>query len=120
MTASYWTGRTVASELGSWKQAGAADGLEKRVRTDNGRDLGRVVCVVLHSGAGMDVVGYEVEASEVLGTAGRHVFLPLPDTVAVSGETLTVPASAPGVVAEHLRGCAASAAASGPRLRAGA
>jgi len=92
----------------------------RRVLTDNGRDLGRVVDVVLHSGTSLDVVGYEVEASEALGTAGRHVFIPLPDTVAVSGENLIVPAAATEFVSEDLAGFGASVGAFRTRLREGA
>ncbi len=110
---------TAANELASRKQARHADVLEDRVLTDNGRDLGRVVDVVLHSGAGLNVVGYEVEASEALGTAGRHVFIPLPDTVAVSGENLIVPAAATEFVSEDLAGFGAAVGAFRARLREG-
>ncbi|MGH4025264.1 MAG: PRC-barrel domain-containing protein, partial [Pseudonocardiaceae bacterium] len=56
-------------ELASRKEARKGDVLEDRVLTDNGHDLGRVVDVVLQAGTGLEVVGYEVEASETLGTA---------------------------------------------------
>ncbi|PZS31833.1 MAG: photosystem reaction center protein H [Pseudonocardiales bacterium] len=111
---------TAANELAPRKQARDADVLEDRVLTDNGRDLGRVVDVVLHSGTSLDVVGYEVEASEALGTAGRHVFIPLPDTVAVSGENLIVPAAAAEFVSEDLAGFGAAVGAFRARLREGA
>ncbi len=110
---------TAANELAPRKQARDADVLEDRVLTDNGRDLGRVVDVVLHSGTSLDVVGYEVEASEALGTAGRHVFIPLPDTVAVSGENLIVPAAATEFVSEDLAGFGAAVGAFRTRLREG-
>ncbi len=109
-----------AKELAPRKQARKADVLEDRVLTDNGRDLGRVVDVVLHSGTSLDVVGYEVEASEALGTAGRRVFIPLPDTVAVSGENLIVPAAATEFVSEDLAGFGAAVDAFRSRLREGA
>lgn len=111
---------TATSELAPRKQAREADVLQDRVLTDNGRDLGRVVDVVLHSGTTLDVVGYEVEASEALGTAGRHVFIPLPDTVAVSGENLIVPAAATEFVSEDLAGFGAAVGAFRTRLREGA
>ncbi|HZE02927.1 MAG TPA: PRC-barrel domain-containing protein [Pseudonocardiaceae bacterium] len=107
-------------ELAPRKQARDADVLQDRVLTDNGRDLGRVVDVVLHSGTSLEVVGYEVEASEALGTAGRHVFIPLPDTVAVSGENLIVPAAATEFVSEDLAGFGAAVGAFRARLREGA
>lgn len=107
-------------ELAPRKQAHKADVLEDRVLTDNGQDLGRVVDVVLHSGTSLEVVGYEVQASEALGTAGRRVLIPLPDTVAVSGENLIVPASATEFVSEDLAGFGAAVGAFRARLREGA
>ncbi|HKR51828.1 MAG TPA: PRC-barrel domain-containing protein [Pseudonocardiaceae bacterium] len=108
-----------AKELAPRKQARKADVLEDRVLTDNGRDLGRVVDVVLHSGASLEVVGYEVEASEALGTAGRRVLIPLPDTMAVSGENLIVPATVTEFVSEDLAGFGAAVDAFRARLREG-
>ncbi|MGH3885022.1 MAG: PRC-barrel domain-containing protein [Pseudonocardiaceae bacterium] len=108
-----------ATELAPPRQARKSDVLEDRVLTDNGRDLGRVVDVVLHSGTSLEVVGYEVEASEALGTAGRRVLIPLPDTVAVSGENLIVPAAATEFVSEDLAGFGAAVDAFRTRLREG-
>jgi uncharacterized protein YrrD len=108
-----------AKELAPRTQARKADVLEDRVLTDNGRDLGRVVDVVLHSGASLEVVGYEVEASEALGTAGRRVLIPLPDTMAVSGENLIVPAAVTEFVSEDLAGFGAAVDAFRARLREG-
>lgn len=107
------------AELAPRKQARKSDVLEDRVLTDNGRDLGRVVDVVLHGGTSLEVVGYEVEASEALGTAGRRVLIPLPDTVAVSGENLIVPAAATEFVSEDLAGFGAAVDAFRARLREG-
>lgn len=106
-----------AKELAPRKQARKADVLNDRVLTDSGRDLGRVVDVVLQAGTGLEVVGYEVEASEALGTAGRRVLIPLPDTVAVSGENLIVPAAATEFVSEDLAGFGAAVDAFRARLR---
>jgi uncharacterized protein YrrD len=109
-----------AKELAPRKQARNADVLRDRVLTDNGRDLGHVVDVVLHGGTRLDVVGYEVEAIETLGTGGRRVLIPLPDTVAVSGEHLIVPAAATEFVSEDLAGFGAAVDAFRARLREGA
>lgn len=109
-----------AKELAPRKQARKSDVLADRVLTDNGRDLGRVVDVVVHCGARLEVVGYEVEASEALGTAGRRVLIPLPDTVAVSGENLIVPAAATEFVSDDLAGFGAAVDAFRARLREGA
>lgn len=105
------------SELAPRKQARKGDVLGDRVLTDNGRDLGRVVDVVLQVGTVLEVVGYEVEASAALGTAGRRVLIPLPDTGAVSGENLIVPAAATEFVAEDLAGFGAAVDAFRARLR---
>ena len=104
-------------ELVSRKQARKADVLDDRVLTDNGRDLGRVVDVVLQGGTALEVVGYEVQASEALGTEARRVLIPLPDTVAVSGENLIVPASATEFISEDLAGFGAAVDAFRTRLR---
>jgi uncharacterized protein YrrD len=106
-------------DLAPRKEARKGNVLDDRVLTDNGRDLGRVVDVVLQSGTGLDVVGYEVEASEALGTAGRRVLIPLPDTVSVSGENLIVPAAATEFVSEDLAGFGAAVDAFRARLREG-
>lgn len=105
------------AELAPRKQARKGDVLGDRVLTGNGRDLGRVVDVVLQVGAVLEVVGYEIEASAALGTAGRRVLIPLPDTVAVSGENLIVPAAATEFVAEDLAGFGAAVEAFRARLR---
>lgn len=106
-----------ATELAPKKAARKGDVLDDRVLTDSGRELGKVVDVVLQGGAGLEVVGYEVEASEALGTAGRRVFIPLPDTVAVSGENLIVPAAAAEFVSEDLSGFGAAVDEFRARLR---
>jgi uncharacterized protein YrrD len=106
-----------AKELAPRKQARKADVLKDRVLTDNGRDLGHVVDVVLHGGTSLEVVGYEVQASETLGTAGQRVLIPLPDTVAVSGEHLIVPAAATEFVSKDLAGFGAAVDAFRSRLR---
>src|SRR5690348_12971290 len=95
-------------ELTPRKQARKADVLQDRMLTDTGRDLGRVVDVVLYGRTCMEVVSYEVEASETLGTAGQRVLIPLPDTVAVSGEHLIVPAAATEFVSDDLAGFGAA------------
>ena len=88
------------------------DVLGSQVLTDAGTDLGTVVDVILEvadqGGGQCDVVGYEVEASEALGTKGTHVFIPLPDTLAASGAHLLVPASAQNFVSHDLAGFGAA------------
>jgi uncharacterized protein YrrD len=90
--------------------------LGSRVLTDAGLDLGEVVDVIIevndhlkggHAGQ-CDVVGYEIKASEALGTKGTKVLIPLPDTIAASGEHLMVPATAKDFVGHDLAGFGAS------------
>ena len=103
----------IATVLDSADDTGArGDVLGAQVLTDAGTDLGTVVDVILEiTGSGgdqCDVVGYEVEASEALGTAGARVFVPLPDTLSASESHLMVPASARDFVAHDLAGFGAS------------
>lgn len=88
------------------------DVLGSRVLTDAGVDLGKVVDVVVEVtgeyGGQCDVVGYEIEASEALGSRGTTMLIPLPDTLAASGEHLMVPASAKDFVAHDLAGFGAA------------
>jgi hypothetical protein len=67
-----------------------------------------VVSVDSATGGHCDVVGYEIEASEALGTQGEKVLIPLPDTIAASGEHLMVPASAKEFVGRDLAGFGAA------------
>ena len=95
------------------------DVLGSHVITDTGTDLGSVVDVVLQVGEVADVVGYEIESSPALGRDGRRVLIPLPDTMAVSGEALIVPAQATEFVADDLAGFGASVDAFRDHLRGG-
>jgi uncharacterized protein YrrD len=86
--------------------------LRSQVLTDSGLDLGTVVDVIIQVDEGptgqCDVVGYEIEASEALGTKGTRMLIPLPDTLAASGEHLMVPASAKDFVSQDLAGFGAA------------
>jgi len=94
----------------------SGDVLGSQVLSDAGIDLGVVRDVIVSvdmpgkSGAGSscDVVGYEIEASETLGTQGELLLIPLPDTIAASGEHLMVPASAKEFVGRDLAGFGAA------------
>lgn len=104
--------------------------LGDQVLTDSGTDLGKVHDVVVEydnsSNGPCDVVGYEIEASEALSTStsrsgkkNTRLLLPLPDTLAVSGEHLMVPASAEGFVSDDLAGFGASVQAFRAQLKGG-
>ena len=78
------------------------------VLTDAGRRLGKVTDVVVAADSG-DVLGYELDGDERLqGHAGQRLFLPIPDTLAVSGRALMVPATAEPYIRDDLSGFGAA------------
>jgi sporulation protein YlmC with PRC-barrel domain len=99
------------------------DVLGAQALTDSGIDLGTVVDVIIEvqesRGGECDVIGYEIEASEALGSKGTRVLIPLPDTIAASGDHLIVPASAKDFVADDLAGFGAAVDAFRTQLREG-
>ena len=82
--------------------------LGARVLTDDGTDLGEVVDVIVQvgeePGQDCDVVGYEIASA----SAADSMLIPLPDTMAVSGEHLIVPAAATKFVRHDLAGFGAA------------
>jgi uncharacterized protein YrrD len=83
--------------------------ISSEVITDAGERLGEVTDVVLLVDAEPEVVGYEIGGSEILTPRkGGHVFIPLPETLAVSGEALMVPAAVRDFVSDDLAGFGAS------------
>ncbi len=100
-------------------EGGGAGGdvMGSRVLTDTGVDLGVVSEVIVEVDQSADVVGYEIDSTEALGRDRRKVLIPLPDTLAVSGESLIVPAAAVEFVADDLAGFGASVEAFRARLR---
>jgi uncharacterized protein YrrD len=90
------------------------------VITDAGQRLGEVTDVVVLVTDEPEVVGYEIGGSEVLTPrSGGHVFVPLPETLAVSGEALMVPAAVQDFVTDDLAGFGASVERFRDHLRAG-
>jgi sporulation protein YlmC with PRC-barrel domain len=96
-------------------RAGGGNVLGSQVLTDSGVDLGTVIDVIIAVtetvGGQCDVVGYEIEASEALGTKGTKLLIPLPDTIAASAEHLMVPSSAKDFVSHDLAGFGAAVTA---------
>lgn len=90
----------------------AGDILGSQVLTDTGVELGTVVDVIVEVTLGgrpeCDVVGYEIESSDVLSNLGTRLLIPLPDTIAASGEHLIVPARATDFVRKDLAGFGAA------------
>ena len=100
-------------EKGSGPEAGVSAGavgnvVGNEVLTDAGRRLGKVTDVVVAADSG-EVLGYELEGDEGLqGHAGQRLFLPIPDTLAVSGQALMVPATAEPFIRDDLSGFGAA------------
>ena len=79
------------------------------VITDAGQRLGKVTDVVVLVDERPEVVGYEITGGDVLRPrGGGRVFVPLPDTLAVSGEALMVPAAVSDFVTDDLAGFGAA------------
>lgn len=100
-------------------EAGDAGGdvMGSEVLTDTGTSLGTVSDVIVETDARTcDVVGYEIESSEAMGTKGQKVLIPLPDTISASGQHLVVPAAAREFVSQDLAGFGASVDAFRKRL----
>jgi sporulation protein YlmC with PRC-barrel domain len=87
------------------------DVLGSQVLTDGGTALGTVIDVIIEVDRAprrrCDVIGYEISAATP-GRTGTTMLIPLPDTVAVSGEHLIVPASATDFVGDDLAGFGAA------------
>ncbi len=92
-------------------EAGQPDVLGVAVMTDDGTRLGTVADVIVEIGETADVIGFEVEGPEV------RLLLPIDDTIAVSGDTLMVPAAARDFVRDDLSGFGSAVADFRARLR---
>lgn len=82
------------------------------VMTDSGRALGRVRDLVLEVHEDARVIGFEVEGDQ------PAQLIPVGDTIAVSGQTLMVPASAEDFLHDDLSGFGSAVQAFRDRLRA--
>ncbi len=103
---------TASADVLAGSGGGGGNVLGSRVLTDSGTDLGKVVDVIIEvaegRGSQADVVGYEIEPSTAMNTTAGKVLIPLPDTLAASGEHLIVPASAAEFVSDDLAGFGAA------------
>lgn len=94
-----------ASIPGVPRTPSGGDVIASAVLTESGTELGTVVEVVIETGDRADVVGFEIEAVEGLRPGDdHHVFIPLPDTLAISGDNIIVPDSARDFVRDDLTG----------------
>ena len=92
-------------------EAGEPDVIGVAVMTDDGTRLGAVTDVILEVGRTADVIGFELDGPEV------RLLLPIDDTIAVSGDTLMVPAAARDFVRDDLSGFGSAVADFRARLR---
>jgi uncharacterized protein YrrD len=102
----------LVTEIIGKQGSSGGDVLGSRVLTDDGKDLGKVLDVIIEvTDEGRpfaDVVGYEIEPAENLGADLHKVLVPLPDTIAASGQHLIVPAAALDFVTNDLAGFGAA------------
>lgn len=91
------------------EQADDRDVIGARVLTDDGKQIGEVrdLVVEVHDGKA-DVVGYEIEPADNFRDSSSHVLLPLPDTLAASGDNLVVPSAATEYVRDDIAGFGAA------------
>ncbi|MEU3841153.1 PRC-barrel domain-containing protein [Streptomyces sp. NPDC028635] len=100
-------------------EAAHGDVLGAPVLTDQGTEVGTVLDLVVASGAGGRVVGFEIAAHARLERRQRKVFIPRGQTLAVSGQALVVPTSARHFLADDLPHFAAQVEAFQVRSRQG-
>ncbi|GAA2019192.1 PRC-barrel domain-containing protein [Nakamurella flavida] len=104
------TDAMLESAVASGAAPGGGDVLGSQVLTDDGTALGTVVDVIIEVSKSeqADVVGYEIDPAESLGRGKNRLLIPLPDTLAASGEHLIVPAAARDFVRDDLAGFGAA------------
>jgi uncharacterized protein YrrD len=96
-----------ADSIAPRRERAHSDVLSDQVLTEDGKDLGTVTDVIIDPIAKPpDVVGYEIKTPD-----GRSVLVPLPATLAVSGERLIVPTEVTDFLTDDL-------AALGPAVEA--
>jgi len=114
----------LVAEIVGKSSGSGGDVLGSRVLTEDGKDLGKVLDVIIEvtddGPSFADVVGYEIEPAEDLGADLKKVLVPLPDTIAASGQHLIVPAAALDFVTNDLAGFGAAVRDFRERLAKGA
>ncbi len=90
------------------------------VMTDAGTALGTVEDVIIEIAAEADIVGFEVNGPDVeRGKGSATLLIPVGDTIALSGETLMVPAATEGFMRDDLSGFGSAVADFRSRLAEG-
>jgi uncharacterized protein YrrD len=90
-----------------------------QVLTDAGKQLGVVRDLIVEMNRG-EVIGYELDgAADLQRAEGAPLLLPLPSTLAVSSDTLMVPADVEGFIRDDLAGFGSAVADFRARLSGG-
>ncbi|MGW7272762.1 PRC-barrel domain-containing protein [Streptomyces sp. NPDC054864] len=83
-------------------EAGTGQVSGARVLSDGGLELGTVLDAVVEGGPSGRVVGFEIATTEAMGRHERRAFLPAPGQLAMTGETLVIPAELAGQAVDDL------------------
>ncbi|WP_371530527.1 PRC-barrel domain-containing protein [Streptomyces sp. NBC_01283] len=78
-----------------------------RVLSDAGLELGTVLDAVVEGGTSGRVVGFEITTTEAMGRHERRAFLPTHGQLAMTGDTLVIPARLAGQAVDDLDALAA-------------
>ncbi|MGW6026733.1 PRC-barrel domain-containing protein [Streptomyces sp. NPDC055099] len=73
-----------------------------RVLSDGGLELGTVLDAVVESGVSGRVAGFEIATTEAMGRHERKAFLPAHGQLAMTGDTLVIPAGLAGQAVDDL------------------
>lgn len=99
-------------------ESGDRDVIGATVMTDGGTALGEVTDVIVEIAGEARVVGFEVHGPAVERNRGSATLLiPVDDTIAVTGDTLMVPAAAEDFVQDDLSGFGSAVEGFRSRLR---
>ncbi|MFF1710081.1 PRC-barrel domain-containing protein [Streptomyces sp. NPDC058268] len=79
-----------------------------RVLSDAGLELGTVLDAVVEGGTSGRVVGFEITTTEAMGRHERRAFLPAHGQLAMTGDTLVIPAELAGQAVDDLDALAAA------------
>lgn len=79
-----------------------------RVLSDAGLELGTVLDAVVEGGASGRVAGFEIATTEAMGRHERKAFLPAHGQLAMTGDTLVIPAQLAGQAVDDLDALAAA------------
>jgi uncharacterized protein YrrD len=89
-------------------EAGVGQVRGARVLSDAGLELGTVLDAVVESGTSGRVAGFEIATTEAMGRHERKAFLPAHGRLAMTGDTLVIPAGLAGQAVDDLDELAAS------------